>query len=149
MECTLLFGHGDLFEIFGAYDLELSRLGINMSFLITEIVGANSVINILCALAGFIFGGILAWVMAARGVEKKWGLKLEATDRRANTAEGKIIGLESTVAELRTQNQRDSESLENIRSKLELEQNARVKAETQLVETVQRLREEKKLLEEA
>ena len=97
-----------------------------MSFLITEIVGVNSAINILCALAGVIMGGILAWVIAAKGVIRKWELKLEETERRASTAEGKMIGLESTVAELRTQPQRASEGLENIRSKPETDRTPEV-----------------------
>ncbi|MBN1546211.1 MAG: DNA recombination protein RmuC [Syntrophaceae bacterium] len=106
-------------------------------------------IYILCAAAGLIAGGILAWFIAAGRVGKKLGLRLEESERRANTAEGKILGLEGTVAEVRAQNQKTSEDIGNIRSKLEAEQEARVKAETQLVETVQRLREERELLDEA
>jgi DNA recombination protein RmuC len=74
--------------------------------------------------AGLIVGGILGWVIAASRVQ-------------------------GTVTELRAQIRKASEDLENIRSKLESEQGARVKAETQLVETVQRLQDEKRLLEEA
>jgi len=103
----------------------------------------------LCVAAGLIVGGILAWMIAANRVRKELSLKLEESERRASTAEGKILGLEGTVTELRAQGQKISEDLENIRSKFASEQEARVKAETQLAETVQRLHEERKLLEEA
>jgi DNA recombination protein RmuC len=78
----------------------------------------------LCIAAGLIVGGILGWLIAA----------------------GRVQG---TVTELRAQVQKTSEDLENIRSRLASEQESRVKAETQLVETIQRLEEERKLLEEA
>jgi DNA recombination protein RmuC len=81
-------------------------------------------IYILCVTIGLIVGCILGWVIAA----------------------GRVQG---TVTELRAQIQKSSEDLENIRSRLASEQESRVKAETQLVETIQRLEEEKGLLEEA
>jgi DNA recombination protein RmuC len=79
---------------------------------------------VLYLIAAFIAGGILAWVIGTSRIQ-------------------------GTVTELRTQIQKSSEDLENIRARLAAEQEAKVKAETQLVETVQRLQEEKKLLEEA
>ena len=85
-------------------------------------------------LGGLIVGGVVAWLIA---------------QNRANSAEGKATGLESTISELRTQLQRASEDSEKLRTKLEAEQNARVKAETQLTETQERLKEERQLLEEA
>ena len=78
----------------------------------------------LCVAAGLIVGVILGWLIIA----------------------GRVQG---TVTELRAQVQKNSEDLENIRSRLASEQASRVKAETQLVETIQRLEEERKLLEEA
>ena len=81
-------------------------------------------IYILYVAAGLIVGGILGWVIAA----------------------GRVQG---TVTELRSQIQKSSGDLENIRSRLASEQESRVKAETQLVETMQRLEEERRLLEEA
>jgi len=78
----------------------------------------------LCVAAGLIVGVILGWLILA----------------------GRVQG---TVTELRAQVQKNSEDLENIRSRLASEQASRVKAETQLVETIQRLEEERKLLEEA
>jgi DNA recombination protein RmuC len=87
--------------------------------------------------------------MAANRVRKELALRLEESERLKNSAEGRYLGLEGTVVELRTQNQKAMQDLENLRSRLEAEQGARVKAETQLTEAVQRLQEEKKLLEEA
>jgi DNA recombination protein RmuC len=78
----------------------------------------------LCIAAGLIVGGILGWMIAA----------------------GRVQG---TVTELRVQVKKTSEDLENIRTRLASEQESRVKAETQLVETIQRLEEERRLLEEA
>jgi DNA recombination protein RmuC len=88
------------------------------------IIGGRMMIYILCVAIGLIVGCILGWVIAA----------------------GRVQG---TVTELRAQIQKSSEDLENIRSRLASEQESRVKAETQLVETIQRLEEEKGLLEEA
>ena len=86
--------------------------------------GGRKMIYVLCVVAGLIVGGILAWVLATNRVQ-------------------------GTVTELRAQIQKTSEDLKNIRPRLEAEQEAKVKAETRLVETVQRLEEERGLLEEA
>ncbi len=91
------------------------------SFLIT---GGREMIYFLYIAAGLIVGVILGWVIVA----------------------GRVQG---TVTELRAQIQKSTDNLENIRSRLASEQESRVKAETQLVETVQRLEEERGLLEEA
>jgi len=76
-------------------------------------------------------------------------LKVEESERRSNTAEGRASALEGTVDELRKQITRSAEDFEKLRNKLEVEQGAKVKAETQMAETVQRLEEEKKLLDDA
>jgi DNA recombination protein RmuC len=99
--------------------------------------------------AGFFVGGIIAWLLAASHTRHQLGRRLEESERRANIAEGRASGLDGTVAELRAQNQRAAEDFEKLRSKLEAEHGGRVKAETQLAETIQRLEEERKLLEEA
>jgi predicted nuclease with TOPRIM domain len=57
--------------------------------------------------------------------------------------------LEGTIVELRAQNQKACDDFAKIREQLSSENGARVKAETQLAETVQRLAEEKKLLDDA
>jgi DNA recombination protein RmuC len=106
-------------------------------------------IYFVCVVAGLLVGGILAWLISANRVRKELALRLEEVERRANIAEGRASGLDGTVAELRGQTQKAAEDFEKIRSKLETEHGARVKAETQLAETFQRLEEERKLLEEA
>lgn len=103
----------------------------------------------LLVIVGLAIGGILAWLISANRVSQKLALRLEEVERRANVAEGRASGLDGMVAELRAQNQRAAEDFEKLRSKLEAEHGARVKAETQLVEIAQRLEEERKLLEEA
>jgi len=57
--------------------------------------------------------------------------------------------MEATVTELRAQGQKASEDSAKLRDQLASESSARVKAETRLAETVQRLEEEKNLLDEA
>jgi len=104
---------------------------------------------ILCALAGILIGGFIAWLLASARATKAMTTKLEESERRANTAEGRASVLEGTIAELRSQNQKVSEDFTKIRDQLADETSAKVKAETQLAETIQRLQEEKKILEEA
>ena len=103
----------------------------------------------LCVVAGLVVGGILAWLISANRVRKELSIKLEESERRANTAEGRASTLDGTVAELRSESQKAATDFETLRSKLETEHGARVRAETQLSETVQRRAEEKKLLDEA
>ena len=103
----------------------------------------------LCVLAGLVIGSLAAWLLASARIAKSLTTKIEESERRANTAEGRALGLEGTTAELRAQNQRASEDLTNLRSEMAIEKSAKVKAETQLTETIQRLAEEKTLLEDA
>jgi len=102
----------------------------------------------LCVVFGLLGGGLLAWLLASARATKSMTSKLEESERRANTVEGRASGLEGTIAELRAQNQKASEDFTKVRDQLATETSGRVKAETQLAETVQRLQEEKKLLEE-
>lgn len=106
-------------------------------------------IYILFGLIGLIVGGVIAWVLATFRTRQNLMSILEETERRANIAEGRASGLENTIAELRTQINRASEDFEKLRTKLEAEQGARVRAETQLNEATKRLEEEKRLLDEA
>ena len=106
-------------------------------------------IYFLCVAVGLVVGGILAWLISANRVRNELALRLEEVERRANIAEGRASGLDGMIAELRAQSQKAAEDFEKIRYKLESEHGARVKAETQLAETFQRLEEERKLLEEA
>ena len=79
------------------------------------------------AVIGLIIGAIFAWL---------------ASSRRASSAEGK-------VTELHAQNQKADDDFRALRSELDKTLEAKVKAETQLSETLQRLDEERKLLEDA
>ncbi|HWP01992.1 MAG TPA: DNA recombination protein RmuC, partial [Gemmatimonadaceae bacterium] len=103
----------------------------------------------ICVLAGLLIGGLAAWLIASTRVTKSLIAKVEESERRANLAEGRASGLEATVAELRAQNQQASDEVATLRDQLAAESSARVKAETQLAETRQRLEEEKNLLEDA
>ncbi len=104
---------------------------------------------VLCILAGVLIGGSVAWLFASARATRSMIAKLEESEHRANTAERGASGLEATIAELRSQNQKVSEDFAKVGDQLATETSARVRAETQLEETVQRLQEEKKLLEEA
>ncbi|RMH55480.1 MAG: DNA recombination protein RmuC [Candidatus Hydrogenedentota bacterium] len=102
----------------------------------------------LIFLIGVLLGGALGYFAASR-VRENLSRRLRETEEKAMTAEGRAAGLEATIAELRTQNQKETEDLARLREDLSLEKNARVKAETQLAEAQERLAEERKLLEEA
>ena len=106
-------------------------------------------IYVLCVVAGLTIGGVLSWLISGNRIRKELALSLEESERRANTAEGRVSGLDGMVAELRSQNQKAAEDFDKLRSRMESEQGARVKAETQLSETVQRLEEERILLADA
>lgn len=103
----------------------------------------------LCVLIGLLIGGVVAWVAASSRISKSLVAKLEDADRRAGAAESRASALEGTLQELRSQNQNLSEELEKIRERLSEENIARVRAETQLTETLQRLEEEKNILADA
>ncbi len=96
----------------------------------------------LSAVVGLIIGGAVCWLIASLVAEKRSSSKQEEADRRANTAEG-------TVVELRREIESASKDFDKLRDNLTNEQTARVKAETQLKETIERLNEEKRLLEDA
>jgi len=103
----------------------------------------------LCVLAGLIVGGLVAWLIATNHAGREYNTKLGESERRANIADGRASALEGNLAELRSHNQQAAKDFRDLRSKLEAEHGARVKADTQLKETLERLEEEKKLLTEA
>ena len=105
--------------------------------------------ELLWLLAGLALGGVVAWLISAGRSRNLYSGRIEEADKRANVLEGRAAGLEGTITELRSQSLNAAADFEKLRLKMEIEQGARVKAETQLTETVQRLEEEKKLLEEA
>lgn len=105
--------------------------------------------SVLFLLVGIIVGGIVAWLLATNKTSNQFQSRLDESERRANTAEGKAAVLEGTITELRTESLKASEDFEKIRSKMNEEHGERIKAETQLTETNQRLKEQKEILEEA
>jgi len=105
--------------------------------------------EVFCVVGGAVVGGVITWFVAASRVRSTFTGKLEESERRAGTAEGRAFALEAALAELRGQGLKAAEEFERLRSRLEVEQGTRIKAETQLAETMQRLQEEKKLLDEA
>jgi DNA recombination protein RmuC len=92
-------------------------------------------------LAGLAVGALLAWLVAAARTRAS-ASQLSEAERRAGAAEG-------IVAELRAQAQRAASDFESLRVKLDAEQEARVRAETQMAEAHLRLEEERRLLDEA
>jgi len=98
-----------------------------------------------CVLAGAAIGGLAAWLLAATRTARR----LEDAERRAQTAEGRAAALEAAQAERRAQAEQAAQEAAALREQWAQESRARVKAETQLAETVQRLAEEKQLLAEA
>jgi DNA recombination protein RmuC len=107
----------------------------------------------LCAVAGLIVGGIIAWLLAKEQTRKELAGTLEAALSRAGTAEGKAAALDATLDELRKQleqqRSRSEENLGSLRERYSGEREARVRAETEGKEALDRLEEEKQLLAQA
>ncbi|MBI3097979.1 MAG: DNA recombination protein RmuC [Planctomycetes bacterium] len=103
----------------------------------------------LCVLVGLMIGGLVAWLIASTLITKSLTAKMESLASRANTAEGRASGLEATLADLREHSRRAADDFTKIMGQLTSENGARVKAETKLAETIHRLEEQKKLLENA
>jgi DNA recombination protein RmuC len=107
----------------------------------------------LCAVAGLMVGGVIAWLLAKERTRKVLDAELDATLSRAGTAEGKAEALDATLTELRRQTEQQSAraegELRSLRENLAGEHEARVRAETEREEILDRLEEEKQLLAEA
>ena len=107
----------------------------------------------LCGVAGLIVGGVIAWLLAKERTRKELGATLDTTLSRAAAAEGKASALEATLSELRRQNDlqnsRTEEDLRSLTKSYNEEHEARVRAETERKEVIDRLEEEKQLLAEA
>ncbi|HRR25310.1 MAG TPA: hypothetical protein PLP42_11245 [Acidobacteriota bacterium] len=80
---------------------------------------------ILCILAGLVVGGLVAWLIAFTRVTKDLSAKIEESERRASTAEGRSSALEGTIAELRVQNEKAVGELAEIRNQLAAETSAK------------------------
>ena len=102
-----------------------------------------------CVIGGLILGGIISWLIATNRNRGHFNARLNEAKQRASDAETKAAGAEGTITELRREIKNASDDFETLRSKLEEEQQAKVKAETQLTESTKWIEEEKKFLEEA
>jgi len=107
----------------------------------------------LCTVVGLAVGGVIAWLLAKERTRKELAATLEATLSRAGAAEGKASTLEAALSELRKQNDlqhsRAEENLCSLRESFNHEHEARVRAETERKEMIDRLEEEKQLLSQA
>lgn len=104
--------------------------------------GGKLVFYVLLVLAGALGGGALAWLLSSTIAKGRCQSRIADAERRAGA-------VEATVAELRGQAERSSGDCHSLRSRLEQEQASRIRAETRLVEAMQRLEAEKALLDDA
>ncbi len=104
---------------------------------------------IACAILGALIGAILAWLLAANRTRSQMASKIEDSERRAVDAEVRTSALDATIVEIRGQVQRADASIEQLRSNLDVERQARVKAETELKDANLRIEEERKTLDDA
>jgi DNA recombination protein RmuC len=103
----------------------------------------------LYALTGLLIGGVVAWLLATAQTAKRLTARVEDARAQAVAAERQVATLEGLRVALSDQNDQLTLSVEKLRESCISEQAARVKAETQLVETIRRLEEEKTLLADA
>ena len=105
--------------------------------------------NVVFFIFGIFFGGVVAWIVATRSREKSSMATVAEADKRANVADGRASALSATVEELRGQVSAAARDFQALHETLGNEKAAKVQAETRLAETVERLHEEKELLENA
>lgn len=110
-------------------------------------------IEIIYAILGLVVGAVIAWLLSSIRTRSKYDLILQECRDRASRAEGKASELEGKVIELHSEKNQRREKAEadfkELREELMAEQSARVKAETREKETLERLEDEKKLLNDA
>jgi len=108
---------------------------------------------IIGLVVGVVFGGAIVWTIASNRVRKEYSQKIEELQSKVNVAEGKVSALDATLNTEREQSEKVREEaakdFKGLREKLSLEEQARVKAETEKNETVSKLKEEKELLNTA
>ncbi len=102
----------------------------------------NTLYIIASGLAAASLASLIVWLTASSHFRNIFSARLTEAERRAATAEG-------TTAELRAQILSSDDNLNELRSILDTERECKIRAETQLLETIQRLDEEKKTLNEA
>lgn len=97
------------------------------------------------AALAFALGWALASARATRGRERE----AEESRRRLQDAESRLAAFSARETELRAQLDRLSQELSNLRERWKEESEARIRAETHLKESLTRLDEERRLLQEA
>jgi DNA recombination protein RmuC len=103
--------------------------------------------------AGVLFGGAVAWLLATQRTQSKTAGMLAESERRAAVAETKVAAADATATELRKQydeiRRKTTDELQQLRVELSSEREVKVRAETEKQELGQRLEHEKRLLAEA
>ncbi len=97
---------------------------------------------ILCVLTGAMLGAAVAWLVVSSRGRAQSAVSLADTEKRCSAAEGSLIELRSHV-------QKTAAEYEKLLAAWATEREGRTVAETRLKEMMQRLEEEKKLLDEA
>jgi len=103
----------------------------------------------LCVLAGLLVGGVVAWLLASLRLARLAAERATEIERRAQAAENRACGAEAALCEKNAQLAKLSEDQAMLQRRLADESGARIRAETQLAETISKLAEEKKLLDQA
>lgn len=101
------------------------------------------------AVAGLLIGGVVAWLFASAHTTKALTARVEDARAQAVAAERQAATIEALRLALSSQNDQLTLSVERLRENCVSEQAARIKAETQLAETVRRLDAERTLLTDA
>ena len=108
---------------------------------------------VLSVIAGLLVGAVVAWLVATKRAQSELIPKVGDADRKTAAAESKAAAAEATTTELRKQyddmRQKTGDDLQQLRVHLSSESEARVRAETEKQELIQRLEDEKRLLAEA
>lgn len=104
---------------------------------------------VLCALAGLVVGGVVAWLLATVRSARAASERAAEIERRAQAAENRACGAEAALSEKNAQIAKLSDEAADLSRRLSDESGARIRAETQLAETITKLADEKKLLEQA
>ena len=103
----------------------------------------------LIFLGGLVIGAFITWLWISSKTAKTTFARLEEANRKVNIAENASAGMQGTIEELRKQITQAGDDFNTLRIKMEAEQAAKVKAETQLNEANSRLEEERKIIDEA
>ena len=103
--------------------------------------------------AGLLVGAVVTWLVATKRAQSELITKVSDADRKTAAAESKAASAEAIAAEVRRQyeevRQKAETDFQQLRAQLLSESEAKVRAETEKEELVQRLEEEKQLLAEA